>query len=159
MSARSALTRGVVAPVAVFAVAVLALLLYTATGAAGAPPARIEVTRARVLLPSNTQSTAALFDIRNTGESADTLLAVESPRLGTGMLAHTVVAEGAGHMRPVAGVRVPPGATVSLAPHGVDAMLPVPDRRLVPGEHVELTLRFAGSGTVRVRAVVVPPGD
>ncbi|MEC3993874.1 copper chaperone PCu(A)C [Actinacidiphila sp. DG2A-62] len=151
------IARGAAVPVAAGAAGLLALSLYASTGAAGAPAARIEVTGGRLLLPSNPEATAAFFDLRNTGGSADTLLGVDSPELGPAMLTRTAVAAGAGHMERVAGVLLRPGARLSMTPYGTDVMIPHP-RGLALGAHVAFDLRFAGSGTIRVRAVVVRPG-
>ncbi|WP_327287910.1 copper chaperone PCu(A)C [Streptomyces sp. NBC_01198] len=145
-------------PLGACLIVLLGLTAYTAAGAAGAPPARISVTGARVVVPSNPDATAAFFVIRNTGRSPDTLVSVSSPQLRRAVLSRTVVAEGAGHMEPAPGVVVPAGGTVSLIPGGVDVMVPDPPALRV-GQQIALDLRFAASGMVRVLAMVVRPGS
>jgi copper(I)-binding protein len=61
-------------------------------------------------------------------------------------------------MERVAGVLLRPGTRLSMTPYGTDVMIPHP-RGLALGDHVAFDLRFAGSGTIRVRAVVVRPGS
>lgn len=156
--ALAALARAAAVPVGACLLALLGLTAYTAAGAAGAPPARISVTGARVLVPSNPDATAAFFVIRNTGRSPDTLVSVSSPQLRSAVLSQTVVADGAGHMEQAPAVVVPAGGTVSLIPGGVDVMVPDPPA-LRAGQQITLDLRFAASGTVRVRATVVRPGS
>lgn len=158
MPALAALARAAAVPVGACLLALLALTAYTAAGAAGAPPARISVTGARVLVPSNPDATAAFFVVRNTRQSPDTLESVSSPQLRTAVLSRTVVASGAGHMERAPAVVVPAGGTVSLMPGGVDVMVPDPPA-LKAGQQVTLDLRFTASGTVRVRATVVRPGS
>ncbi|MCZ4119456.1 copper chaperone PCu(A)C [Streptomyces sp. H39-S7] len=149
--------RAALLPVAT-CVAVLALLTaYTATGAAGESPARITVTDARVFRPANTEATAALFTVQNSGGTADTLLSVDSPVLGPGMLTRTVVRDGAGRMTPAGPVAVPAHGAVTMDPAGLDVMIQRPPR-LPLGERIPFVLRFRNSGEVRVEAVVVRPG-
>jgi copper(I)-binding protein len=151
------LLRGAAVPLGAAAVALFGLTVYASSGAAGAPDAVMDVSRARILLPTNPDATAAFVTLRNTGGSTDTLTAVRTP-WGPAMLAHTVVARNAGHMEPLDGIAVAPGRTFAMAPETTDIMVPKPPR-LTAGHHVRLSLRFAGSGTVTTDAVVVRPGD
>ena len=132
-------------------------MVYASSGAAGAPPARIEVSGGQILVPTNPETTSAYFDLRNTGGSADTLVSVTFPQLGPVTIARTLVASGAGHMAPVDGVYLPPGSRFAMTPSGTDLMVPA-DASLTPGRTVDFELRFAGSGTIHARAVVVPLG-
>ncbi|NJP46346.1 copper chaperone PCu(A)C [Actinacidiphila epipremni] len=149
--------RGALAPLAVVAVALFSLTLYASSGAAGALPARIRVTAGQVLAPTGSETTSAYFDLANTGQSADTLLSVSSPRFGRVMMAHTVQEHGAGRMEPVRALALPPGSRLAMSPFGTDLMLPA-DPSQTPGSTVDFDLHFAGSGTIRARAVVVPLG-
>jgi len=149
--------RGALVPVTAVATALFALVLYASSGAAGAPPARIEVSGGRVLVPSNPETTSAYFDLRNTGASADTLVSVTSPRLRRVTIARTVVAGGAGRMEPVDGLYLPPGGRFGMTASTTDLMVTA-DPALTAGRTVDFDLHFAGSGTVRARAVVVPLG-
>ncbi|SFF59786.1 hypothetical protein SAMN05216251_120143 [Actinacidiphila alni] len=149
--------RTALVPVAAVAVTLFGLLLYASSGAAGTPPARITVSGGRILAPTNPEHTAAFFTLRNTGGTDDTLVSVGSPQLGPVMIARTAVADGAGRMVRSAGIPVPAGGTYAMTPSGGDLMLPAASW-LTPGRTVDFDLRFAGGGTVRARAVVVPLG-
>ncbi|MFF7159730.1 copper chaperone PCu(A)C [Streptomyces sp. NPDC008139] len=153
----SALVRTALVPVAAVAVTLFGLLLYASSGAAGSPPARIEIADGRVLAPTNPDHTSAYFTLRNTGESADTLLSVTSPQLGPVMIARTVVKDGAGRMTKADGIHLPPGGTYVMTPSSSDLMLPSASW-LTAGRTVDFDLHFAGSGTSRARAAVVPLG-
>ncbi len=62
-------------------------------------------------------------------------------------------------MREAAGVDIPAGATVVLAPQGTHLMLMGLPQPLVAGERFPLTLEFARAGTLVVSVRVVAPGD
>jgi copper(I)-binding protein len=149
--------RTAAAPLGGCLLALIGLTVYASTGAAGAPPARIAITRAEILVPTNTEMTAAFFTIRNAGDSPDTLLSVRSPQLGAGALTTTAVAHGAGRMEPVSGFPVPPHRTVHMVPGGLDVMIAHPPA-LCPGQKVTFDLLFASGGALRVQAVAVRPG-
>ncbi|WP_328470633.1 copper chaperone PCu(A)C [Streptomyces sp. NBC_00448] len=151
------LLRGAAVPLGAAAVALFALAVYAASGAAGAPDAVMRVSGARILLPTTSDATAAFVTLRNTGGSADTLTGAGTP-WGTAMLAHTVVASNAGHMEALRGLTVGPGQTFTMAAETTDLMVPTPPS-LTVGQHVRLTLEFAGSGPVTADAVVVRAGD
>lgn len=151
------LLRGAAVPLGAAAVALFALAVYASSGAAGAPGAVMRVSGARILLPTSPDATVAFVTVRNTGGSADTLTGARTP-WGKAMLAHTVVASNAGHMEPLRGLTVAPGQAFTMAPESIDIMVPNPPH-LTTGQHVRLTLEFAGSGTVTADAVVVRPGD
>ncbi|WP_330286935.1 copper chaperone PCu(A)C [Streptomyces sp. NBC_00576] len=133
----------------------LALLVgYTATGAAGDPPPRIEVVDARIIAaPAGSRSTAAYFEIHNTGSSKDTLLYADSPELGISVLRRTVRRTGTGRTDPVWAVGVPAGGTVRMAPGGLGVVILDPPV-LEAGRTVPYTLWFRQSGRVVVRATV-----
>ncbi|MGW2188827.1 copper chaperone PCu(A)C [Streptomyces sp. NPDC001719] len=130
-------------------------------GAGGGPRAQaaaIEVEDPRVLLPFGTDDTAAFLKIRNDGDAADELVGVEAPTASGAMLSRTVVKDGAGSMRMVPSAAVPAGGTLDMSPHGLDIMVSSPPR-LRTGDRLPLILRFRDSGTVKVEAVVVRPGN
>jgi copper(I)-binding protein len=139
-------------------VTVLVLLTaYTATGAAGDPPARIQVSGGRVFVPLGASSTSAFFDIANTGGSDDVLQFVSADSLDGAMLSRSVTNNGAGHMRPVGDIAVRAGGRLRMTPFGTDIMIQDPPRLKV-GERITFDLWFRWSGRVRATAVVVPVG-
>ncbi|MFH8367181.1 copper chaperone PCu(A)C [Streptomyces sp. NPDC018031] len=149
--------RAALVPVAAGALTLAGLVLWTASGAAGSPADPV-VTRARVLLPANPDTTAAFFDVRNRGGADDVLLEVTSPDTGRTMLSRVEVRDGAGTMRMVPSVSLPAGATLRMSTAGVDVMIDDPPAVRV-GDRVPFVLRFRDSGRVRVDALVVRAGD
>ncbi|MGK5730609.1 copper chaperone PCu(A)C [Streptomyces sp. URMC 124] len=156
-SALAAAGRAALAPLFAFVVTLGGLTAWTATGAAGRPPA-VTVEDARVLLPFGRDDTAAFFRVRNAGDVDDELVGVDAPTAGGAMLSRTVVRKGAGSMRTVRSATVPAGGTLEMSPHGLDVMVSAPPR-LNLGDRLPLVLRFRGAGTVRVEAEVVRPGN
>ncbi|MFE0420484.1 copper chaperone PCu(A)C [Streptomyces tendae] len=98
-------------------------------------------------------STAAYFEIRNTGASRDTLLYADSPVLGGSALRRPVRPSGTGSTDRVRAVDVPAGGTVRMAPDGLGVMIVDPPA-LKPGQTVRYNLWFRRSGKVGVRAPV-----
>ncbi|MCP9207960.1 copper chaperone PCu(A)C [Streptomyces cucumeris] len=145
------------APVVACALALLGLVTWTASGAAGSPAA-VAVARARVLLPSNPEATAAFFDLRNTGGAEDELLRVTTPLADSAMLSRRIVRRGAGSMRMVSSARVPARTTLRMSAEELDVMLRPAPGRLRAGDRVPFVLHFRESGRVRVEAVAVRPG-
>ncbi|MFF1308072.1 copper chaperone PCu(A)C [Streptomyces sp. NPDC058307] len=142
-------------PVVTCVTALMLLTAYTTTGAAGAPPARIGVSNARIFVPPNSENTAAFFDIGNTGAADDVLTSVSSTELGVTMLGRRVTRDGAGHMEPLDSLTIPARSRVNMTPYGVDVMVLDPPRLKV-GDRVRFDLWFRDSGQVTVDAVTVP---
>ncbi|MFF8812607.1 copper chaperone PCu(A)C [Streptomyces pactum] len=149
--------RAALVPVAASALTLAGLSAWAGSGAAGSPSEPV-VTRARVLLPANPDTTAAFFDIRNQGGADDELVEVSSPAAGRAMLSRVEVRDGAGTMRMVPSVRLPAGGTLRMSTAGVDVMVDDPPSVRV-GDRMPFVLRFRDAGPVRVEAVVVRPGD
>ncbi|MBZ3905527.1 copper chaperone PCu(A)C [Streptomyces griseiscabiei] len=146
--------RAAAAPSAASLCALALLVAYTATGAAGDAPPRITVGYARIVpAPEGADSTAAYFEIRNTGASRDTLLYADSTELGVSVLRRTVRRTGTGRTEPAWAVDVPPGGTVRMAPGGLGVVILDPPV-LTSGQTVPYTLWFRRSGRVVVRATV-----
>ncbi|MBR8642804.1 copper chaperone PCu(A)C [Streptomyces tuirus] len=148
--------RAALVPLGTCVAALLLLTAYTATGAAGDPPPRISVSNGRIFMPSNPQSTAAFFDISNTGAAEDVLESVSSPELGITMFNRRVTKDGAGRMESLNTIRIPAGGVVRMSPYSVDVMIYDPPK-LKPGDKVPFDLWFRYSGRVRVDAVATPP--
>lgn len=148
--------RAALIPVGTCAAVLLLLTGYTATGAAGEAPPKISVSNGRIFVPPNSSSTAAFFDISNTGAAEDTLESVSSPQLGVTMLGRRVVKDGAGRMESIRSLEIPARSRVKMTPFSVDVMVLDPPS-LKPGDRVSFDLWFRVSGRVRVEAVTVPP--
>lgn len=149
--------RAALVPVVACAVALGGLTAWTASGAAGRP-ASVTVEDGRILLPFGIDDTAAMFTLRNTGDADDELLSVDVPSAGGAMLSRTVVKNGAGSMRMIPTATVPARGTVKMTPHTLDIMVYRPPQVRV-GDTVPVILRFRESGTMRVEARVVRPGN
>ncbi|MFE4818442.1 copper chaperone PCu(A)C [Streptomyces sp. NPDC056704] len=146
--------RAVAPPLGASCGALALLVTYTAPGAAGDPPPRITVVDARIMAaPAGSGSTAAYFEIRNTGRSKDTLLFADSPELGVSILRRTARRTGTGRTDPVWAVDVPAGGTVRMAPGGLGVVILDPPV-LRAGQKVTYLLWFLQSGKVAVRASV-----
>ncbi|MEU2793613.1 copper chaperone PCu(A)C [Streptomyces sp. NPDC007100] len=155
-AARTAL-RSAAVPLLAGALTLGCLTAWTVTGNAGTP-ARLRVTEGRVLVPSNTEATAAFFTISNTGTTADELTGVTGPAGHQAMVGRDVeIAEGAHRMEMAGAVAVPARGELRMAPTGVDVMVSPPPH-LTPGDRVAFTLHFRDSGSVTAEAVAVRPG-
>jgi periplasmic copper chaperone A len=95
--------------------------------------------------------------IVNTG-SADRLTGAVSPVAAKAELHESIDDKGVMKMRPVAGLAIPAGATVKLAPGGYHVMLIGLKQTLTVGDHTQITLTFEKAGEVSVEASVVRPG-
>ncbi|MFF0967823.1 copper chaperone PCu(A)C [Streptomyces sp. NPDC003703] len=147
------------APVAACLVALGALTLWTTLGCAGSPP-DLGVTRARVFRPTGgTPDTAAFFRITNQGGAADELVEVTAPSVpdGIALSRHRMTPDGAAYRDPADRLSVPARGTLDMSPLSSDVTVPANPKWRV-GDRVWFELRFAHSGTVRVRARVVRPG-
>ncbi|MEU8827856.1 copper chaperone PCu(A)C [Streptomyces sp. NPDC048636] len=153
----TSLLRAALAPVIACALTLAGLAAWTASGAAGSP-ADVEVTRARVLLPSNPEATAAFFDLRNAGGGEDELLRVTTPLADRAMLSRRIVRRGAGSMRMVPSARVPARGTLRMSAGTLDVMLQPAPRRLRTGDRVPFVLHLRESGPIQVTAVTIRPG-
>lgn len=146
--------RSVAAPLGASCGALALLVGYTATGAAGEAPPRITVGYARIVAaPAGSDSTAAYFEIRNTGASKDVLLYADSMELGVSAIRRTVRRTGTGRTEQVWAVDVPAGGTVRMAPGGLGVVILDPPE-LRAGQTVPYTLWFRQSGRVVVQATV-----
>ncbi|MFG2545146.1 copper chaperone PCu(A)C [Streptomyces sp. NPDC048594] len=159
---RRRLTDAASAALAPFCAAVLALgalSVWTAYGHAGGPP-RIEVTDARLYLPSSgIPETAAFFTIGNGGGAQDRLVEVTSPEV-TGDITlsrHRMTPGGAAYRQETEALPVPAGAGLDMSPHTSDVTVPAREGWR-DGDLVPFTLRFEHSGRIEAVAVVVRPG-
>ncbi|MDN3567784.1 copper chaperone PCu(A)C [Paeniroseomonas aquatica] len=101
---------------------------------------------------------AGFLTIRNGGTAPDRLLSASSPAARKVEL-HTHVRDGeVMRMRPVEGIALPPGETVTLRPGGLHVMLIGLTAALVQGGEVPLTLRFERAGEAQVMLHVMAAG-
>ncbi|MFI0820115.1 copper chaperone PCu(A)C [Streptomyces sp. NPDC021098] len=154
---RAALVRGARAALIPVGACVLTLTLltaYAATGAAGEPVPKIQVSTGWILQPAG-QPAAAFFEIRNTGDIDDTLLYADSPALGVSMLRKPDRKQ-PGTAQRARRVAVPARSTVRMAEGGIHiAVLDPPALR--PLARVPFNLWFEGRGRVKAMAVLMPP--
>ncbi len=101
---------------------------------------------------------AVYFTVENRGKAADTLADVEVTGALVAMI-HEQVATGAMvEMRHLGALPLPPRSTVRLAPGGLHVMTEGLDRAPVAGDTLEVTLRFARSGELKLKAPVLAYG-
>ena len=114
---------------------------------------KISVSDARVV--ASPGGSAAYFTIRNEGGS-DRLVAVDAPGTGEASLHQTTMSDGVMRMRPLGGVEIAGGETITLAPGAMHVMI-MPAMPLQPGGKIALTLHFQRSPDMVVQAPVGSP--
>ena len=107
---------------------------------------------------------AGYLTIRNTGATADTLVAVETAVAGRGEIHDMTMTDGVMRMRRLAdGIEIPAGGAVELKPGGLHLMFLDLKERLVEGGRVTVKLTFksgaAGEVTLPVRALGAGSGS
>lgn len=98
---------------------------------------------------------AAYLTVVNGGESADRLIAADSPSANRVELHTHEMADGVARMRQVPAIDLPPGETVSLAPGGLHIMLMDLPAPLMADTAITLELTFENAGTVTLTDVPV----
>ncbi|MER8161794.1 copper chaperone PCu(A)C [Streptomyces sp. NPDC094472] len=150
---RETVARGVRAalvPVGGCALTLALLTGYTATGAAGEPAPRIRVGDG-LIVQSTGQTAAAYFEIRNIGDTDDTLTFADSPELGVSMLREPDRKRPGAVRRPKA-VTVRAHSTLRMSREGIHIALLDPPR-LRPGRRVSFNLWFSVRGRVGTEAM------
>jgi copper(I)-binding protein len=122
------------------------------------PPAGIQIfdVWARPA-PQSGGTTAVYFRIVNRGDQADRLVGGRAVGAEALEIHETTMEGDMAHMAPLAGIDVPAGATVEIAPGGFHLMLLGLTNPLEPGDHVALTLAFEQAGEIEVEAEVRQP--
>ena len=108
------------------------------------------------------QPGAVFFHLENTGETDDTLLAVEvSPEIAVGAELHTTLNdEGTLRMRQLTGgIVVPAGSEVAVQPGGHHVMLFGLVAPLEGGNRFPVTLVFERAGAIEVEVAVEQPAE
>ncbi|HKZ10518.1 MAG TPA: copper chaperone PCu(A)C [Rhodanobacteraceae bacterium] len=143
--------------------AVMLALSATAFAAAPTPP-NVQVEHAWIRwLPAKLPA-AGYAVIRNVGDEPLRLTGVSSPDYGMVMLHHSRLAQGDSTMEMVDHLDIPAHGSVELAPGGYHLMLSQPTHTIEPGDHVKMTLEFAGGDKLQTDFSVRPanasgPGD
>lgn len=134
-------------------------------GEPAAPAIEVESAWARATAPADGAPDAPppsapgvlYLTLRNDGDAADRLVAVRGDAFAEAELHVTTTAAGVARMEPVAGVELPPGATVAMAPGGTHVMLFGLTRHLRVGDELAVTLELERSGPRDARVEVRAP--
>jgi len=103
--------------------------------------------------PPGASTAAAYFTITNSA-AADRLIGAESPAARELQLHAQVDENGLRHMRQLADIPLPAGATVRLTAGGLHVMLMDIAAPLKPGDHVAMTLHFANAADIELHVPV-----
>ncbi len=111
---------------------------------AAAAPGAVEIRDAWIRwLPSGLPA-AGYLTLVNRGDQPTSLVSASGDAYRQISLHHSMNHDGMSHMEPVGEISVPAHSTLSFAAAGYHLMLMQPTRALAPGDHVALTLHFAG---------------
>ena len=136
-------------------IGMLMLAFATAAAAAPAPPTvRVEQPWIR-WLPANLPA-AGYAQIINDRDTTVRLVGTSSPDYGMVMLHHSRLAEGDSTMERVSHLDIPAHGSLKLKPGGYHLMLIHSTRAIKPGDHVKVTLKFAGGTTLQADFPVLP---
>jgi copper(I)-binding protein len=111
--------------------------------------------------PKGAEVAAGYFSVTNKGTEADTLVSIDAPGITDTVEIHSMTMDDKGVMKMReldAGVELPAGQTVQLAPSGIHVMFLKVKIPLVAGEKYPGTLHFAKAGNVDVFFAVEPLG-
>jgi hypothetical protein len=97
---------------------------------------------------------AGYLTITNKGAEADRLIGGSAAPAARFEVHTTVMENGVARMRPVTGLEIKPGETVTLAPGGMHVMLMGLKQPLRQGQTVKGTLVFEKAGTVAIEFAV-----
>lgn len=123
-------------------------------------PAGISVTDGRLSLPAVAGNPGAVyFTIRNVGDKAMTIRAVDVAGAGSAQLHETSEWSGRMDMQELFQVPIEPGAEVVFEQAGKHVMAYDIDESLTEGGETEVTLIFVGGDKVSFPARVLAPGD
>jgi periplasmic copper chaperone A len=102
----------------------------------------------------NTGLGAAYFVLKNGGAQPEVLKSVSSPGADIAQIHENINENGVMKMRPVEGLKIPPGGTVALEPGGYHVMLIGLKHDLEEGHSLPLKLTFAHAGSVDVEVKI-----
>ncbi|MEM7497189.1 MAG: copper chaperone PCu(A)C [Pseudomonadota bacterium] len=136
--------------------ALAALALLTVAPAAAHDytlgPIVIDHPWARPTIPN--RPTAGYFELENTGDVADRLVAARSPAFGRIEFHRTSMKDGVMKMEAQEAVEIPPGASLAFARRGYHVMLFDAVEQLGVGDRFPLELVFENAGAVTVELIV-----
>jgi len=132
-------------------VAAVALLLAAGVVLPAAAAVQVSGAWARATAPG--QDEGAVY-LSMTSPAADRLTGVSSPDAGMAMLHITTQTGGMSGMQDMDGVSLPPGKTVTFAPHGMHIMLMDLKHPLTAGSVIGVDLTFQKAGTVHAQVKV-----
>jgi copper(I)-binding protein len=134
----------------------------TATLAVGAraqtPPAPLSVENGWARATAGTAKTGAAYVTIIDHGAPDRLLAAATPVAGKAELHETIKDGDVMKMRPVAGLAVTAGTSITLAPGGYHIMLMDLKQPLTIGQRFPLTLTFQNAGAIDTTVVVQAVG-
>lgn len=119
----------------------------------------LEVSQVLVTEPVLGERAAMYFSVTNNGSADDELLGVSAAAARNAEIHSTEHEGGTVKMVPIAGLTVPAGARVDLAPGGYHVMLTEIEWSLEPGDRFDVTLHFRVAGDLAARARVVSYAD
>jgi periplasmic copper chaperone A len=141
------------------AAAIAAALLSTAALAHEVTVGALELsdlwTRAT---PPGAPTAAGYLTIANNGGEVDRLIAVSTPHAARGEIHEMAVTDGVMTMKPVDGIGIAPGESVTLAPGGLHLMFMGLTEPLTAGGIMAVTLTFEKAGSVETYLHVVAVG-
>jgi len=94
---------------------------------------------------------AGYLTLVNSSDQPASLIAASSPDYAEVSLHRSRIVDGANQMEPVREIAVAAHASLAFATHGYHLMLLHPTRPLKPGDHVPVTLNFAGGAALTVQ--------
>jgi copper(I)-binding protein len=98
--------------------------------------------------PPNAQAAAGYLTITNKGGAADKLVGAASPSAEKTGLHEMAIDNGVMKMRPVEGIDIPAGGSVTLAPNGLHIMFTGLKEPFKEGSKLPVTLTFEKAGKV-----------
>lgn len=137
------------------AVAWVALAAAAAWAAGVVPTIRVDDAWIR-WLPSDLPA-AGYTTLANTGDRTVNLIGASSPDYGDVSLHRNYTRAGTVEMMPVDQIPIGPHSSLNFAATGYHMMLMQPHRPIKPGDHVPITLRFAGGSSLTVSFEVRKP--
>jgi copper(I)-binding protein len=137
-----------------FVLCVVALLgLDTAARAA-----QIEIIQPWVRVTPGQSTGALYFTIHNGGAQADRLVGASTPMARRAELHSSVEQGNVVRMEKIDGVEIAAGGSAAFQPGGLHVMLIGLEPNAVPGQMLQITLRFERAGELKVAAPILAPG-
>jgi periplasmic copper chaperone A len=132
------------------------IALTILTGRAYAAEAVVQVSHAWIRLLPGDLPAGGYATLRNAGGTPLALIGARSPDYREIMLHESTTRNGLSKMAIIERLRLPPHATVTLAPGGYHLMLMDALHPIKPGDHVKVTLRFANGDTLESEFIARP---